>query len=77
VTVPHVIREFEERLEKRYTKADDKEYRDTESEGWYHCDHCGLKIYYSRRQPTELARHEDECAAGEGPPEFQDERREP
>ena len=78
MTLPHVIRELEKRLETRYEKdPDDKEYRDTEPEGWYYCDYCGLKIYYSRAKPRELVRHETECDGASGVPEFESEQREP
>jgi len=70
VTAPHLIKDLERRLEEHYEKdPDDKEYRDTEPEGWYYCDSCGMKIYYSRAKPQELVRHETTCEGSSGAPE--------
>lgn len=77
MTTPHIVRELEQRLEQRYEKdTDDKEYSDAEPEGWFICQYCNQKIYYSRKQPRELRKHEEECEGSSEFPQFEPEQRE-
>lgn len=70
MTVPHLIKELEQRLSRRYEKdPDDEGYRDVEREGYYHCDYCRTKIYYSRTKPQDLVQHETRCGGSSGAPE--------
>jgi peptide methionine sulfoxide reductase MsrB len=58
---PH-IREIEAHLNNHFTEAkDEKSYTDDKHAGWYKCDYCGHKLYYSRRKPRAAAQHYRDC----------------
>jgi len=56
--VPPQILGFERKLEERFREAEEDGYRpESDVEGYYRCNRCETKIYYSRRKPQSLVQH--------------------
>lgn len=49
------VMDFQEVLEQNYESCED------DRDGWYRCNRCGIKIYYSDSIRRNLVEHEAEC----------------